>query len=139
VGYEADRDTYAWNDLELLLTRKDRRGNVWGPQERVDRSTVLKMATRWAADYVLKGDHLGSLEPGKLADLVVLDRDYMAIRDEAVSEIRPQVTIFDGKIVFVHPQFAEEYNLRPSRAIVSTYEELKARRPQGNSDRGEAL
>lgn len=38
-------------------------------------ATALKMATRWAADYLVKGDQGGSLEPGKLADLVVLDGD----------------------------------------------------------------
>jgi hypothetical protein len=130
VVYESDRDSYSWEDIELLMTRKDKSGKVWGPQDRVDRATALKMATRWAAEYVLKPDKLGSIEPGKLADLVVLDRDYMAIPVEEVSEIKPQITIFDGKIIYVHQRFADEYNLRPSGAVVSTHEDLlKRRRP----------
>ena len=128
VVFESDRDVYTWYDLELLLTRKDRQGNVWGPQERLDKATTLKTITRWAADYVLKGDKLGSIEPGKLADLVVLDRDYMTIPSQEVSEIRPQLTILDGKIIYVNPPFAQEYNLRPVGALVATYEELLARR-----------
>jgi hypothetical protein len=36
----------------------------------------------------------------------------------------------DGKMVFVHPSFANEYNLRPSGALITTFEELKARRPR---------
>jgi hypothetical protein len=36
----------------------------------------------------------------------------------------------DGKIVFVHPGFASEYNLRPAGAVISTFPELKARRPE---------
>src|SRR5262249_11737373 len=62
VVFEADNDDYVWNQFELLQTRKDKSGKVWGPQERVDRKTVLQMATRWAADYVLRGDKLGSIE-----------------------------------------------------------------------------
>jgi predicted amidohydrolase YtcJ len=112
-----------------MMTRKDSKGKVWGPQERVDRITALKTGTIWAAEYILKGNQLGSLETGKLADLVVLDRDYMAIPVEQIHEIQPQVTVFDGKIVFVHSQFAQEYNLRPAGAVVSTYEALMARRP----------
>ena len=89
---------------------------------------VLKMITSWAADYLLRGDQLGSIEPGKLADMVVLDRDYMTVPVEEISEIQPQVTILDGRIIYVHRQFAEEYNLRPSGAVVSTYQELISRR-----------
>ena len=40
VVYEADRDIYEWKDIELLMTRKDRQGKVWGPQERLDRTTA---------------------------------------------------------------------------------------------------
>jgi len=131
VVFETDRSIYEWHDVELMLTRKDKHGKVWGPQEKLDKATALRTATRWAADYVLRGNKLGSLEPGKLADLVVLDRDYMTIPDEEVSEIQPQMTVFDGKIVFVHPQFSTEYNLKPSGAVVATYEQLKARRKPG--------
>jgi predicted amidohydrolase YtcJ len=129
VALESDRDVSIWAEMELMMTRKDSSGKVWGPQERVDRITALKTGTIWAAEYILKGNQLGSLETGKLADLVVLDRDYMAIPVEQIHEIQPQVTVFDGKIVFVHSQFAQEYNLRPAGAVVSTYEALMARRP----------
>ncbi len=129
VVFESDRDIYTWNDLEVLLNRKDPDGKVWGAHEAVDKETALKMITRWAAEYVLKGDKLGSIEKGKLADLVVLDRDYMTIPDDDVSELRPRLTMLDGRIVFVHSDFAAENNLRPAGAVVSTYEDLQARRP----------
>ena len=131
VTFESDRDVYVWYDLEILLTRKDRDGKVWGPQEAVDRATALKMITRWAADYVLKPDELGSLEPGKLADLVVLDQDYMTIPAEDVSELRPRMTMLDGKVVFLHPEFASETNLEPNGAVMATYDQLKERRTTG--------
>ncbi len=130
VAYESGTYGNVWEGLETFLTRKDNDGKVWGPQEQLDRPTVLKMATQWAADYVLKGDQLGSIEPGKLADLLVLDKDYLRIPVEQVGEIRPQVTISDGRIVFVHTDFAAEYNLRPQGAVISTLQELTARRPE---------
>ena len=63
-------------------------GKVLGAHERIDRTTALKMITRWSAEYVLKEEELGSVEPGKWADLVVLDRNYMTIPEEESSEIR---------------------------------------------------
>ncbi len=117
-----------WAGVESLITRKDPQGRVWGPEQRVDRETALRIATQNGANYVLKGDRLGSIEPGKLADLVVLDRDYITIPEEEISETRSLMTLLGGKPVFLHPDFSREYNLRPEGAIISTYEELVARR-----------
>ena len=128
VVFEMDSDANVWQALERLITRKDSKGKVWGPQERVDRTTALKMITRWAADYLLRGDKLGSIEAGKLADLVVLNRDYMTIPEEEIRGLQSRFTVLGGKIIYVHPDFAQEYNLRPAGAVVSTYDELKARR-----------
>jgi predicted amidohydrolase YtcJ len=44
-------------------------------------------------------DRIGSLEPGKLADLTVLDRDYFSVSDADIKKIRSVLTIVDGKIV----------------------------------------
>ena len=126
VVYESDRDAYPWHDIGLLLTRKDRQGKVWGPQEKVDRTDALRMVTRWAAEYVQKPDKIGSIEVGKLADLAVLDKDYMTIPPDDVQNIHPQMTMLDGKIIYLHPDFAKEYNLKAP--VVATYDELFARR-----------
>jgi predicted amidohydrolase YtcJ len=117
-----------WPSIELFITRKDAKGKVWGPQERLDRPTLLKMVTRWAADYVLRPDRLGSIEVGKLADIAVLDRDFLTIPEDEISEIESNLTIMDGRIVYVNKNFAEEHNLRPAGAVISTYQEL-LRRP----------
>jgi predicted amidohydrolase len=85
------------------------------------------MATRNGSKYVLKEDMLGTLEVGKLADIVVLDQDFLTMPEDKIGEITPQMTVFDGNIVFVHPKFSQEYNLRPPGAVISTTEELRSR------------
>ena len=119
-----------WDGVETLITRKDEEGKVWGAPERVDRETALRIATQNGANYVLKGDVLGSIEPGKFADLVVIDRDYMSVPEDDISEIRSLLTLLGGKFIFLHTDFAAEYNLRPAGAVISTLEELESRRPR---------
>ncbi|MEE2822829.1 MAG: amidohydrolase family protein [Acidobacteriota bacterium] len=121
-----------WGGVENLITRKDPQGKIWGPEERVDRETALRVATINGATYVLKKDRLGSVEVGKLADLVVLDRDYMTVPEEDISETRSLMTMLGGKIVFLHTDFASEYDLDPDGAVISTLEELEARRPDAS-------
>jgi predicted amidohydrolase YtcJ len=125
ISYEGEGARHVWAGLYAFLTRKDEDGKVWGAQEKIDRATALKMATMGGAEYVLKPEKLGSIETGKIADLLVLDRDFMTIPDADVPNIRPLVTVFDGKIVYVHKQFAEEYSLRPAGAVISTYEDMR--------------
>ena len=128
VVLESDSASYVWEDIRAAVTRKDKQGRVWAPQERVTPEVALKMFTIWAAQYVLKGDRLGSIEKGKIADMVVLDKDMMTINGDDLDKIQPQLTIFDGKPVFVHTDFATENNYRPAGATISSYDALvKAR------------
>ena len=114
--------------METLITRKDENGKVWGPDQRLDRETALRVATQNGANYVLRGDKLGSIEPGKLADLVVLDRDYLSIPVEDISETQSLMTLLGGEIIFLHSDFSREHNLSPEGTLVSTLEELRKRR-----------
>ncbi len=63
------------------------------------------MATRWAAEYVLREKDLGSLEVGKWADLVVLDRDYESVPANQIRSIRVVETRVAGKLVFPNANF----------------------------------
>ena len=133
VVLESDSNSYLWDDIRAAVTRKDAKGKVWAPQEKVDRPTALRMVTSWAADYVLKGDKIGSIEKGKYADLVVLDKDYMTIPEDDIVKIAPQLTVFDGKMVYLHKDFAAEYNLKPDGAVISSYDDMvKSRQPRAN-------
>lgn len=128
VVLESDSNTYVWTDIAAAINRKDHTGKVWAAQERVDRPTALRMYTQWAADYALRGDQLGSIQKGKMADLVVLDKDYLTMAADEIGKIAPQLTVFDGRMVYVHPQFAQEYSLQPKGATIATFQDLIARR-----------
>jgi len=89
-------------NLEVLVTRRVKDGRVFGPRESIDRGSALLMMTRWGADYVLRNEELGSLEPGKLADLVVLDKNPLDrnVEDEDLSEIKILATVIGGEVVY---------------------------------------
>lgn len=88
-------------------------GKVWQPDERVDRVHALKMWTRWAAEYVRKPEKLGSLEEGKWADLLVLDRDYFTIPVDDILKIRPLMTMVGGKVSALNTSLATEWKTTP--------------------------
>ncbi|HET7681500.1 MAG TPA: amidohydrolase family protein [Xanthobacteraceae bacterium] len=87
-------------DISTLITRKDKDGRIWGAKNAVDRKTALLMATRWASEYVLREDKIGSLEPGKWADVVILDKDYFTVPDDEIASIRGVFTMVGGKVVY---------------------------------------
>jgi predicted amidohydrolase YtcJ len=89
-------------------------GRAIGPEEAVDRVTLLKMWTRWSAEYVMKENDLGSLEVGKFADYLVLDRDILTIPEADIPKIHPQMTVVGGKPVFVNKSIAEKVGYEPS-------------------------
>ena len=106
VAYGADThndpDRHPMFNLEILVTRRTRDGRVFGPRERIDRSTALVMMTRWGAEYVLRENDLGSIEPGKLADLVLLSKNPLDpnIPDEDLSEIKVLATLIEGEVAY---------------------------------------
>ena len=91
-------------DLQIWITR-EYQGRVIGPDERVDRKTAIQMLTRWASEYVLREDVLGSLEQGKWADLIVLDKDYLTIPEDQIKDIDVLLTLVAGKPVYVSSSF----------------------------------
>jgi hypothetical protein len=98
--------------IELEVTRKDQTtGALWGPQQTVDRREALYTFTRWAAWHTWKEKYIGSIEPGKWADLVVLDKDYMTIPPDQLSDITPLLTIAGGKIAFSDAKYASTVSL----------------------------
>ncbi|NIN35354.1 MAG: hypothetical protein GTO60_09795, partial [Gammaproteobacteria bacterium] len=61
-------------------------------------------------------DEMGSIEKGKLADLIVLDKDYFdeqAVPDNMIKTIRPLMTLMNGKAQYLDPSLASEFGLNP--------------------------
>ena len=95
--------SYPLFQIRNWITRKDRDGKVWNPDERLTREEALYMYTAWAARYSGEEDILGSIEPGKLADLVILGGDYMTFPEDNLETLRVHMTMVDGKVVYEVP------------------------------------
>ncbi|MBI4456642.1 MAG: amidohydrolase family protein [Acidobacteria bacterium] len=78
---------------------------VLAPEQKIDRINALKMVTRWSAYYMLRENELGSLEVGKWADFVVLDRDYFTIPEKEIAQVKVLLTALGGKVVYTSSDF----------------------------------
>jgi predicted amidohydrolase YtcJ len=69
-------------------------------RQSVTREQALIAHTRSNAHFVFQEDNLGSIQPGKYADLLVLDRDYFSVPAAQIKDIKPLMTMVGGKIVY---------------------------------------
>ena len=86
--------------LDATVTRRSRSNDIIGPDQRVDVITALKAMTLWPAYQHFEEDRKGSLEPGKLADLVILSEDPTAIDPELLDTIKVAETIKEGETIY---------------------------------------
>jgi predicted amidohydrolase YtcJ len=86
--------------LDATVTRRTRSGDILGPGQRVDVMTALKAMTIWPAWQHFEEDAKGSLEAGKLADLVILDKNPLEVDPETLDTITVVETIKEGVTVF---------------------------------------
>ena len=69
-------------------------------KQTISREDALLAHTRKNAFLVFHEDDLGAIQPGKLADLVVLDRDYLTIPADQIKDIKPTMTMVGGRVVY---------------------------------------
>jgi predicted amidohydrolase YtcJ len=82
------------------VTRKTSSGKVVSPEECITPMEAIRVYT-WNGAYLGKDeDKLGSIEPGKLADLIVLDRDILSIPYDEIKDIEVLKTIVNGKTIY---------------------------------------
>lgn len=94
--------------LEWLVNGKSISGTIIrGEKESVSREHALRMYTQGSAWLTFDEKKLGSLEPGKLADLVVLSEDYMTVDEDDISEIVSLLTMVDGKVMYTAAPFMQ--------------------------------
>ena len=88
--------------MEMAVTRKTWKepDYVLGPQEKISIEAAIRAMTSEAAWQLFSEHEIGSLEPGKLADLVILDKDPRAVDSDAIKEIKVLETWMDGKQVY---------------------------------------
>jgi predicted amidohydrolase YtcJ len=85
--------------LWFAVTGKMLGGRVVNHQT-ITREEALIAHTRSNSYFVMRENDLGSIQPGKLADLVVMDRDYLTIPADQIKNIKPVMTMVGGKTVY---------------------------------------
>ena len=95
-------DANPFHGLHAAVTRRAREGEgtAWGPEQRMTRLEALRSFTSWNAWASGQEAELGSLEPGKRADLVVLDDDVLTCDEARIKDVAPVLTMVGGKTVY---------------------------------------
>jgi predicted amidohydrolase YtcJ len=86
--------------LYSSVARKTIKGESMGEKEAVTRLQALKTYTTLAAKHTLMEKEIGSLEPGKYADITVWDRDILTVSKEELKGLEAEMTILLGTIVY---------------------------------------
>ena len=86
--------------LYWYVSGRSWRGDLVRPTQRLTREQALLVYTRQAAWFSVQEDRRGAIMPGFLADLIVLDKDYLTVPEHEIATIRPVMTIVGGKVVF---------------------------------------
>jgi len=97
------RSINPYNPMLGMATAVTRRAKWYDgqlhPEEALSRAQALRFYTMNNAYILFLDDQTGSLEPGKLADLVVLDRDPLACPEDQIRDTRALLTVLGGKVV----------------------------------------
>jgi len=89
-----------WLMLYYMTTGKNSSGDVINGGQTLTRLEALRLYTRENGWFSKEEDKLGSIEAGKLADLVVLNGDYFSVSDESLKHLGSVLTVVGGKIVY---------------------------------------
>jgi predicted amidohydrolase YtcJ len=93
-------DPNPWLGIYSLVTRKTSSGQILYAKEGITRMEAIRAYTIDGAYASWEENDKGSIEPGKLADLCVLDRDPLRVPREELKEIKNLITIVGGKIKY---------------------------------------
>jgi predicted amidohydrolase YtcJ len=102
IGLDPNHAMNSFNPLlhvAIAVTRRNEQGDVHGQRQRVSRLEALRMVTLSAAYLGFMEKDVGSLEAGKLADMAILDRDYLACPEEQIRQIKVLATLVGGRVV----------------------------------------
>jgi predicted amidohydrolase YtcJ len=91
-----------WLLIYYMVTGKNAAGELINDGQQITRMEALRLYTRDNGWFLKEEDRLGSIEPGKLGDIVVLSEDVLdpkRVPDEAIKQIRSVLTVVDGRVV----------------------------------------
>ena len=88
-----------WIHMYYATTGRNALGQEINTAQRITREEVLRLYTGANGWFLRMEDDLGTIEPGKLADLAVLDRDYFTVPDADLRRIRSVLTVVGGQVV----------------------------------------
>jgi predicted amidohydrolase YtcJ len=88
-----------WLHIYYATTGINSFGDQVNPGQHLTRAEALRLFTRNNSWFLRMEEKIGSIEPGKLADLAVLDRDYFTVPDADIKKIRSILTFVNGKTV----------------------------------------
>jgi len=86
--------------LQSCVTRTDVNGKVWGAKQKISVAEAIRCSTINGAYASFDEQHKGTLEPGKLADLVVLTEDPFGVEPAALAAIKVERTMIGGRWVY---------------------------------------
>ncbi|MFF0341732.1 amidohydrolase [Kribbella sp. NPDC004875] len=89
-----------FQNIYAMTTRADAQGVVTGTRQAVSRAEALALYTRSGAAHTGELHRKGTIEPGKYADLAVLDRDPLTVDDKSLLETQVELTLVAGQPVF---------------------------------------
>jgi predicted amidohydrolase YtcJ len=95
-----------WLAIYFMVTGKDAGGELLLPGEQIDRKDALRLYTAANAWYNFEEHDFGSIEPGKFADLVVLDEPFLTMDAEELKHMRPVLTLVGGRAVHARAPYA---------------------------------
>ena len=104
IGFDKNRAVNPYNpffQMWMAITRARTHGMepLFAAEEAVTREEALRMHTIWAAEQQFAEDERGTIEVGKLADFVVIDRDYLTCPVDEIKDIQPVMTILGGEVL----------------------------------------
>ncbi len=88
-----------WFGVYYASTGRNALGNVINVGQQISRDEAVRLYTRENAWFLNMEDKLGTIESGKLGDIVVLDRDYRAVSDADLPWLQPILTVVGGQVV----------------------------------------
>lgn len=93
-----------WLSMYHMITGRNNAGLVNNPGQTLSRLEALQTYTSGNAWHSFDENDLGTIEPGKLADLAVLSANPMTVSDDAFRSIKSVLTLQGGKIVYQEPR-----------------------------------